>query len=76
MVYTYLVIPLTISVATMVFEEAMVTHEKWIKPFSWKMSLRLELSEPPCDLPLTVNVEKFEDFHFHERPEVQRTLDV
>ena len=32
----------------MVFEERMVTHEKWLKSFSWQMTLRLGLSEPPC----------------------------
>ena len=36
------------KVTNMVFEECMVTHEKWLKSFSWQMTLRLELSEPPC----------------------------
>ena len=43
-------IPPTKKVTTMVFEERMVTDEKWLKPISWQMTLRLELSEPPCVL--------------------------
>ena len=47
-VYTYLMIPPMKKVATMLFEERMVTYEKWLKYFSWQMTLRLKLSEPPC----------------------------
>ena len=36
------------KVATMVFEESMVTQGKWLEFFSWQMILRLGLSEPPC----------------------------
>ena len=41
-------IPPTKKVATMVFEELMVTHQKLPNSFTWQMTLRLELSEPPC----------------------------
>ena len=44
-IYTY---PQTKKVASIVFEERMVTHEKWLKSFSWQMTLRLGLSKPPC----------------------------
>ena len=38
-----------ISHAAMVFEERMVAHEKWHKYFSWQMTVRLKLSQPPCE---------------------------
>ena len=44
-------IPPTKKVASMVFVERMVTHKKWLKSFSWQMTLMLGLSEPPCGGP-------------------------
>ena len=34
----------------MVFEERMVTHDKWLESFSWQITLGIELSEPPREL--------------------------
>ena len=47
-VHSYLRTPPTKKVETMFFEERWVTHEKWHIPFSWQMTLRLGLNEPPC----------------------------
>ena len=41
-------IPPTKKVATIVFEARMVKLENWLKSFSWQITLRLGLSEPPC----------------------------
>ena len=34
------------KVETMIFEEHVVTHEKWFRSYSWQMTLRLGLSDP------------------------------
>ena len=44
----YLMIPPTEKVTTMICEEHVVTQEKWHRSFSWQMTFRLGLSEPPC----------------------------
>ena len=41
-------IPPTKKVTTIIFEEHVVTQEKWQRSYSWQMTLRLGLSEPPC----------------------------
>ena len=48
-VNTYIMIPPMKKVVTMVFEERVVTHENWLKCFSWQMTLSLGFSEPPCE---------------------------
>ena len=47
-VYSYLMIPPTKKVTTMIFEEHVATQEKWHRSYSWQMTSRLGLSEPPC----------------------------
>ena len=32
----------------MIFEEHVVTHEKWHRSYSWQMTLRLGFCEPSC----------------------------
>ena len=39
----------TKNVTTIIFEEHVVTQEKWHRSHSWQMTLRLGLSEPPCE---------------------------
>ena len=51
-------IPKTKKVTAMVFEEHVVTHEKWHRSYPWQMTLRLGLSEPPCVLVLRSQVIK------------------
>ena len=34
----------------MIFEEHVITQEKWHRSYSWQMTLRLGLSEPPCEM--------------------------
>ena len=40
--------PKTKNVATIFLEKSIVANEKWLRSFSWKMTLSLGLSEPPC----------------------------
>ena len=42
--------PPTKKAMAVVFEDHMVTHEKWIKSFSWQTNLRLKLSKPSSEL--------------------------
>ena len=49
-VYSYLMIPPTDKVTTMIFEEHVVTQEKWHRSYSWQMTLRLGLIEPPVSV--------------------------